>query len=429
MAFVVLPGADASGNGNDWTANNINNTDTSSTTYDIMTDVPTLIDEDTANYATWNPLDHFSTNVDFSNANLKYTVPGGTYSNGGVATSTITMTSGKWYCEMTVLSAANMVGIAKLPRANMRFLGDDVTGYGYYTNGGKYNGSGLVSYGASFTTNDVIGVALDLDAGTLTFYKNGVSQGTAFTGLSGEFVFATGNAFQNAVITAVNFGQQPFAYTPPAGYLKLNTFNLPDSSIVDGSEYFVTALYTGNGTARSIDNTITAQNGTETGDPIQFQPDLVWKKSRATSDNHMLVDSIRGVYYELYSNLTNAQGGDGNGLVSFNSDGFGIGNSSFWNATGNSYVAWNWKAGGTAVSNTDGTITSTVSANPTAGFSVVTYTGTGSAATIGHGLGVAPKMVITKKRNGASNWGFWITGFTGLQYMEMDTTGAVLSAA
>jgi hypothetical protein len=414
MAFVVLPGADASGNGNDWTANNINNTDTSSTTYDIMTDVPTLIDEDTANYATWNPLDHFSTNVDFSNANLKYTVPAGTYSNGGVATSTITMTSGKWYCEMTVLSAANMVGIAKLPRANMRFLGDDVTGYGYYTNGGKYNGSGLVSYGASFTTNDVIGVALDLDAGTLTFYKNGVSQGTAFTGLSGEFVFATGNAFQNTQITAVNFGQQPFAYTPPAGYLKLNTFNLPDSSIVDGSEYFNSVLYTGTGEIHNI-----------TG--VGFQPDFTIVKSRSNVASHNVYDSVRGIKKILVTNNTPAEVTEpaNAGLDSFDSDGFTIDaveNFADVNILGRTYVAWNWKAGGTAVSNTDGTITSTVSANPTSGFSVVTYTGTGANATVGHGLGVAPQMVIVKIRNNSYEWKVWQTTIPSNKHLVLNST-------
>ena len=428
MAFVVLPGADASGNGNDWTTNNINNTDSTATTYDIMSDVATLTDEDTGNYAMLNPLDHFSTNVDFSEANLKYTVPAGSYTNGTVATSTITMTSGKWYCEMTALSDYSMMGVAKLPRANMRYLGDDVTGYGYYTNGSKYNNASAVSYGATFTTNDVIGVALDLDAGTLTFYKNGVSQGTAFTGLSGEFVFATGNTnVSNNSITAVNFGQRPFAYTPPTGYKKLNTYNLPDSAIKDGSQYMNPVTYTGNG-----DNTGRAITG------VGFSPDFVWVKDRTSGNTHILQDTIRGAGKCLFSAGTGAESSTSGDLIqSFDSDGFTV-NTTFLgntnnlstNGSGLNYVAWNWRASDSSpVSNTDGTITSTVSANTDSGFSVVTYTGTAAVATVGHGLGVAPSMIITKNRDTTTAWWVYHAALGNTKYMVLNTTDAAATSS
>ena len=420
---------DQSSNSNNWTATNMNLTTSSATTYDKMSDVPTLTDEDTCNFATFNPLDHFSTNVDFSEANLTHTVPAGSYSNGGVATSNITMTSGKWYCEMTALSTRSMVGIAKLPRDNMRYLGEKVTGYGYYYDGKKYNNAGSSSYGASYTTNDIIGIALDLDAGTLIFYKNGVSQGTAFTGLSGEFVFATGNTNVSVTVsTAVNFGQRPFAYTPPTGYKKLNTYNLPDSTTVDGSQHFVTAIYTGDGAStRTIDNTITDASGVETGDPIQFSPDFVWIKNRGSTYNHLLMDSIRGADRILKSNDTGAEG-TATYNNAFLSNGFYFGSASVaWNQNGVGHVMWQWRGSDSSpVSNTDGTITSTVSANPTAGFSVVTYTGNGASnQSIGHGLSTAPKVLICKERNNARLWDFTYTcGDGSYDFMKLNETDA-----
>jgi len=161
-------------------------------------------------------------------------------------------------------------------------------------------------------------------------------------------------------------------------------------------------LYTGNGTSsgRSISNAV---NGTS------FQPDLVWNKSRsagAASGSNMLYDSVRGVGKRLISNATNAE--DSNGiygyLSSFDSGGYsssaGSTNNENLNENGTTYVAWQWKANGAAVTNTAGSITSQVSANTAAGFSVVTYTGTGANATVGHGLGVAPKWIIVRNRNG-----------------------------
>jgi hypothetical protein len=183
----------------------------------------------------------------------------------------------------------------------------------------------------------------------------------------------------------VNFGQRPFAYTPPAGYLKLNTFNLPDSSIVDGSENFDSSLYTGTGASQTV---------TQTG--AGFQPDLLWIKARSSALTHNLWDSVRGLNKYIESNTTAAEVVFGGNQVAFNSNGFGVGPLALMSTNGVTYVGWQWKAGGTAVSNTDGTITSSVSANPTAGFSVVTYTGNRLSQTVGHGLGVAPKIIITK---------------------------------
>ena len=152
-----------------------------------------------------------------------------------------------------------------------------------------------------------------------------------------------------------------------------------------------TVLYTGNNTSQSI-----------TG--VGFQPDWVWLKERNGTESHNLYDSVRGIYKRLSSDTTGAEYSSNTQLTSFDSDGFSVGSSDAINDTGNSMVGWNWKAGGTASSNTDGTITSSVSANTTAGFSIVKYSGNSTAgATVGHGLSTAPKMIIIKNL-GVENW-------------------------
>ena len=427
MAFVVLPGADASGNGNDWTVNNINSTVSTATTYDIMTDVPTLTDEDTANYAVMNPLDLASTSTVMSDGNLKVSHTGAIWN---ADRATVGVSSGKWYWEVTV----NVVGFTfaggvmktELAILNNTFPGNGSypsgSSFGYYFTGGKYGG-GLnnAAYGASYTNGDTIGTALDLDAGTITFYKNGVSQGVAWTGLSGEFAPATG--LYSTSNHDVNFGQRPFAYTPPAGFKKLNTFNLPDSNVLNGKEYFNTNTYSGNGSTQTITNGL-------------FSPDLMWVKCRNAGHNHVLQDTVRGVGSgkNLSSNQTQSEGTDNDGyMLATTSTGFTVNAGNGTNNSGLTYVGWQWRGSdSTAVSNTDGTIASQVSANPTAGFSVVTYTGTGVTATVGHGLGVAPKMIIVKSRSGGGSsytWGVYHASTGATKYFELNTTAAVAIAS
>jgi hypothetical protein len=359
-----------------------------------------------------NPLANSSTLI---NANLT--------TNGGDkwSISTIGMSSGKWYCEINVVAvgAESSVGISSQPYSGSApIVGGTATSWGYYSNNGnKFNntaGPG-VSYGSSYTTSDVIGIAFDADAGTLTFYKNNVSQGTAYTGLtSGPYYFAVeGRTSSAANNCAVNFGQRPFSYTPPSGFKALNTQNLPTPTIFNGAGYMAATLYTGNGATQSISNIV---NG------VSFQPDFVWGKLRTTSSYHRLSDSVRGASLTLATNATDAEV-SGNGLVSFDATGFSMNSSTNINQV-YPYVAWQWKANGTAVSNTSGTITSQVSANTTSGFSVVTWTGNSSTGTLGHGLGVAPSMIITKSRSNVSGWPIYhvSTGNTG--YTNLATTGA-----
>jgi len=219
-------GYDFSPNGNNWTTNNISLT--AGSTYDSMTDVPTLTSATAANYAVLNPIN--STAGLLSQGNLE------AYQNVNSTTSpalsTLAVSSGQWYweCSFSGINSGSgydvFVGIAPstFTPASENYPGQASGSYGYYSaNGQKYTAGSGSSYGATFSNSDIIGVAVDLNSGTLTFYKNNVSQGTAFTGISGGFYMAVSS--KGAAIYT-NFGQQPFTYTPPTGFVALNTYNL-----------------------------------------------------------------------------------------------------------------------------------------------------------------------------------------------------------
>jgi hypothetical protein len=338
---------------------------------------------------------------------------------GGIAVS-----SGKWYWEETITalsSGAPFIGIMKPEAITQTFTtlyANTTSGYAYRSTGDKRTNSSDSAYGASYTTNDVIGVALDMDAGTLVFYKNGVSQGTAFSSLSGTFVAADANGTSGGTYSStINFGQRAFAYTAPSGFKALCTTNLPTPTIgatstTQANDYFNAVTYTGNGTSLSV-----------TG--VGFQPDLIWIKDRSNARAHVLQNAIAGFSQYLQSNATDAETTASSGVTAVGSDGFTVGTQLAWNSNTETYVAWNWNAGGSNATNTSGTITSTVRANTTSGFSIVTYTGTGSNATVGHGLGVAPSMVIVKRRStGGTNWAVWHTGIAATERLELNATDA-----
>ena len=185
---------------------------------------------------------------------------------------------------------------------------------------------------------------------------------------------------------------------------------------VDNPElYFQTKLYTGNGSAQSF-----TLDGSE-----DMQPDWVWIKPRSFDDNHILVDSVRGTNKILRSNLVNAESTLTTMLTSFDSDGFTTGGNDNVTRNSETFVAWNWKASGSTSSDSNGSITSTISANTTAGFSIVTYTGTGSNATVGHGLGAVPQMIIVKNRDGGTdNWAVYHEELGKAKWLKLNTTDA-----
>jgi hypothetical protein len=196
---------------------------------------------------------------------------------------------------------------------------------------------------------------------------------------------------------------------------------MPYTVIDKGSKYFNTKLYTGNGTAIG--------SGGQVITGIGFKPDWVWIKARSTTHSHRVFDAVRGVQLGLQTNSTVADLSMTEGLNSFNADGYTYGSHDSGNELNTTYVAWNWLGANTTVSNTAGTISSTVSANTTSGFSIVSYTGTGSVGTVGHGLGVAPKMIILKNRDRSIYWNVYHASLGKDYFLKLNTTDSAISSA
>jgi hypothetical protein len=370
------------------------------------------------NYCTWNAV---NSSLTLANGNLDAAHGTGDWK---ACAGTIGVSSGKWYWEVTsttdVSGSGNThIGIVPLtynPTLFNTYIGNTATSYAYRGDGTKYSNNTAASYGSPIGNGTVVGIALDLDAGTLVFYNNGVSQGTAFTSISGTYLPAVSHVTSST--SSANFGQRPFAYTAPSGFKALNTANLPAPVVTKPSTVMDVKLYTGNGSTQTISG-------------LGFSPDLVWIKSRSGSFFHRLYDTIRGTTKALYSNSTDTEGlyqGDYENFTAFNSDGFSLGSATIddgINKNSSTFAAWAWDAGSSTVTNTQGSITSQVRANPSAGFSVVTYTGNGSSnQTVGHGLGAAPHFIICKIRSGSDNWAVYHRSLGATGRISLNTTGA-----
>ena len=192
------------------------------------------------------------------------------------------------------------------------------------------------------------------------------------------------------------------------------------SVIKKPSDYFTPNLHSGTGSSQNI----------TTGLNMSANGGLVWNKVRSTSNNHILCDTIRGATKLLHSDLTLSEQTDATSLTSFNTDGWTGGGGGNTNGSGQTFVSWNWLAGSSpsGVANTDGTISSTVSANTTSGFSIVSYTGTGATGTIGHGLNSAPSCIITKSASAAEDWGMYHVGIGNTSNISLNLTNAQYSA-
>ena len=403
-------GNDVSGNGNDFTVSGLTSSDQ-------------MIDTPTNNFATWNAVDAYTST--FSDGNLSTTT--GNSSNPSLGTMSIPST-GEWYWEVTVDTVAEMsVGVVSTPYA----VGNRTT---YYRAGGASNsfyieGSVQTESGASYTNGDVIGVYVNSDSSEISWYKNGSLQGgTAFTlpSLDNLVPLLLQTSGTGTCSGTVNFGQSAFAYTPPGSALALCTSNLPEPTLGPNSaenvtDYFAPVLYTGNGTA-------IGSGGKSVS--VGFQPDFTWIKNRDAADSHQLYDAVRGVTKYLVTNTADAQGTDTEGLASFDADGITVGNNVGVNTSTEDYVAWNWKANGSGVTNNDGSVTSTVSVNQGAGISIATFNvGTGTTdKTYGHGLGTTPACVIMKATtsNGTA-WWVWHKDFPNINnYIYLHSSLAAL---
>ena len=421
-------GTDSSGNSNTMTVANLANSDV-------------VIDTPTNNFATLNPIPAATSGMVLGQGNLYAETRASAIANAQQAVSTIAMPvgSGKWYWEMrnTYTSLGFLLGIT--PTSEDPILGDTGNlGYNQYNaSGGKqYATETRTSYGTAWYTSGqtyIISCYYDSDNGKIGFYLNGTDQGFAFTNVVASTYFASfrcGSGGTGTFPTAINFGQNgtfggavtaqgnadtngigDFYYAPPSGYKALCTANLPAPAIPLPSAQFNTVLYTGNGGTQSISG-------------VGHQPDWVWIKNRAAADNHVLTDAVRGATIQSGSNLTGAEVTNDDGLTAFASDGFAIGDDVEVNTNSEAYVSWNWKANGSGSTNTVGSLDAVVSANAAAGFSIATWTGNGSAQSIGHGLSKDLEFLVVKNRDANASWVVQVST-TVNDYMYLNSTAEI----
>jgi len=425
-------GKDTSGNSNNWTPNNLSVT--AGAGNDSLVDSPTNYGTDTGvggevrgNYCTLNPLDIGGGTL--SNGNLEHT-----YNSTNIRVrSTISIPeSGKWYAEFVASNTGggdSLVGVSTGTNAltgSNWYLGNDADSWGCQIGSGTmytYHAGGYASFGTA-ASGDVIAVAVDRAAGKIWWAVNNtwIASGNPANGTNarytdipttGALFFAISNASNSSIVC--NFGQRPFAYTAPSGFKALCTQNLPAPLVTKSNTVMDVVLYTGNNSTQSITS-------------LAFNPDFVWSKCRNVGRSHRLSDAVRGSTKDLYSDVTYAESSDGS-ITAFTATGFNLDNStgSQYNTSGETYVSWCWDAGTSTVSNPDGSITSQVRANATAGFSVVTYTAGATNATVGHGLGVAPGLIIAKSRTNAVDWVVYHSSLGKDGYLHLNLTNAFAS--
>ncbi len=454
---------DQSGQDNHYQADNL-------TVDDVMLDTPTN------NFCTLNSIQPFNTTIGvLDQGNLRVTA--GTYDSGHYSNLSSTFnvpSSGKWYveCYIGISVGTGNVTVFGVTDQDIDWSGvanENLTGMdGFFTSlFGDYIkvvDSGTLGTGntSATATSYILGMALDVDNGyayfgvdngsAMVWYKadGSTSGGDPTSGSTGTGGFARTFTINDTITVSVsknapgytnngsfnilNFGQNgtfcgyqsdggntdgngrgSFFRAPPSGYLALCSQNLPTPTIKKSSEHFNTVLYTGDASSEG-----SGDEQAITG--VGFQPDLVWIKTRSTTSNHLLHDVIRGATKYIQSNGNNVEGTQAEGVKSFDSDGFTVGDSNSWNQNNRTLVSWNWKAGGSGSANTDGSInTTSTSVNTTAGFSISNYQGTGSNATVGHGLGVAPKTIWIKNRDTNDNWRIYFGDNT--DYMAFNWTG------
>jgi len=422
MSF--LSGHDHSGNGNSFDSDGFANFDN-------------MLGSSTNNFATWNPLARRAalTNPTYSEGNLKLIHPN-LSGNATYGVSSIGVDSGKYYCEILALDVvtAFSLGIATMLQWNGDGNRNSFIAYNNDGNVKKY--TNVSSAEATYTDGDIIGIAFDITSETVAFYKNNALQHTV-TSIDAGYE-ATYHVFAQCSTNdkhIANFGQDSsfadnktaqgnqdvngigdFFYAPPSGFLALCTENLPEPT-VDPKNHFNTVLWTGNATD---DRSITG---------VGFQPDFVWIKSRNTTNDHLLFDVVRGVGKYMRSNANDTETSIADTLQAFETDGFEIGADSRLNTNNDPVIAWCWKAGNanTAFSESGNNPGGTHRANVAAGFSIVSYTGTGAAGTVAHGLGAAPDLMLIKNRDVTDAWAVYYGDNT--DYLILNTGAATADAA
>ena len=413
--------ADSSNFGNDISANNNDFTTNSMSSANQSVHTPSKV------YATWNPLRNFaSSTVTLSEGNLKF---GG--GDGPVLSTKAIPSTGKWVVTGEVGAGDFTLGVATESVGTSK-LGTDAKGFALVDTGvnlsSRTNSIDTNSTSALSAGNKVI-AAFDADTGKLWLgsdtgsgytYLGGGNPATGatptFTISSTETLYFAGGG---ANLTC-DFGQNNFHGTVPSGFESLNstTLTAPD---YQGIDYFKPVLYTGNGTA------IGSGGKAVTG--VGFRADFTWIKNRNAADSHILTDVVRGVTKYISSNSTAAEATNTESLSTFDTDGFTVGNLNAVNTNTENYVSWNWLAGGTGSSNTNGSINSTVTVADAGHFSIGTYTGTGAAGTVGHGLPGAPEWYAVKNLTDVTAWLVGSAFINGDQFLELQATKAVTTNA
>ena len=398
---------------------------------DSLIDTPTNYGDDTGvggevrgNYCTWNPFDRIdTTNVLLTEGHLTIQTPGHTTSATAYGTTRGTMgvTSGKWYWEIDNYtqygSTGTMITGVISTDVSLPQQAGDVGCMAYNASDGKkWIDNVNTSYGDSYTTGDVIGVALDMDNGAIYFSKNNTWQasgvptsGSSRTNAANTWTAGTKSLTPGIsdlqegsgryIKASLNAGQRAFKYTAPSGFKCLCTQNLPDlfsgDALNDPSKYFDTLLWTGN-----------SQDDREIKG-LKFGPDLIWNKIRNEDGGARMIDILRGSDERLLTHQDVAQTDNDNEIQEFRDNGFQICDRDEINDSGNTYVAWCWDAGTSTVSNTDGDITASVRASPDSGFSIIKFTSNATDnQTIGHGLNAAPSLIIIKNIDATEDW--WV---------------------
>ncbi len=411
-------GIDKSPNGNDFAVSNIAVTDS-------------MLDTPSNNFCTFNSLDN-DDNITISEGNLKIQGVGSWDQIKGH----MGVSSGKWYFEIEAdaigTSSGWFAGIHEF-KAGANYVNTywsqnlyTVADYGYvysvWDNNKAATNTSEKSFSSDITAGDIVGFRMDLDNNEFSISVNGTDKGKVYD-IQSDITYTPAVNFYGSGSKAIaNFGQDStfagavsrggytdeggvgdFKYPVPSGYRAICSANLPPKvpTILKPKRFFDTLIWTGNNTVRTISG-------------LEFKPDFVWVKCRSTTHDHQMTDSVRGTSKALAANTTGVEedwdvlySGNNKGMGDYINGGFILdddGNNARYNNTGQTYVAWCWKGGGAAVSNSDGTITSSISVNQEAGFSIVSYTGNGTAgATVGHGLGKKPAWIILIRRDSADN--------------------------
>jgi len=407
------------------------------------------------NFATIGGLEK-QTNFTFSQGNLKYST---TTNNRGFICSAGFPDTGKWYYEMYIIGTGGtqdqvFIGVCTpdTMRANLTQSRGGATGsYGGYVfdnyDGKAYlNGTGQSadSIGNFRSFPQKVGILVNRDDNEIKWTLNGSDLSSAYTiptGLlypyigsgggtntaSGVFNFGQDSTFGGAISAGGNAdsnGFGDFTFSVPSNYVALASANLPISDDIDPAQtdddyptkLCAPILWTGNGSTQSI-----------TG--LGFQPDMVWIKSRSSTQDPSIYDSNRGVTKRLKSSAAEAESTVAAGFTAFGSDGFSLGSATENNDSGETFVGWSWRCnGGTTASNSEGSTSSTVQANTKAGFSIVQYSGSLTSSgtkTVGHGLSKAPEFIMRKGIGEAARWAVSHVGCTSFNYMlELNSTAA-----